>query len=136
MYYLKLAEYEDTDTVVQLSKDLYNKSVYKNYFSFSEEVVSRNFHNSLTLPKEEFITIIVSSNEEPIGFLSGAVTKQSFSDEKMSLVLAFYSKEKVAARQLLKAYYFWAKKIGCKASMIATLKDSKSVEEYKIKELN
>ena len=140
MLYLKLGKVEDAESVVALSRDLFEASIYSTVSLFDPEKVKENYLLSLDKPDTEHCTILLCEDKRTIGFLSCASTSMLYSSDLMALEVGMWvgpvEFKKPGYRKLLEGYYYWAKKIGCKAALVGKLvKDKHSVEVYRMKNL-
>ena len=136
--YLRIGVEEDVDVVVDLSRDLFSNSVYSVHSVYDPSVVRDNYVNSLRLGNSRCCTILLHRGEKCIGFLVCSKQNPAFTKDVYATELGFwiYPEYKTAAgmKMLIEAYYYWARKTGCKAALMGKLNKNK-VESYRMKVL-
>ena len=135
---LRLGTNADVDIIVDLGRDLFNNSIYRDVSSFNANVLRDNYLRSCDLPLSEFCTVLLKSGDTVIGFISCGHAPNQFSKDKYACELGFWimPEEKTFAgmKMLVEAFYYWAKETGCVAALMGKLQDGK-VESYKLKVL-
>lgn len=135
---LRLGTEADASVVVDFSRSLFDLSPYSVVSEFNSKVVWDNYLASLSMPKFEFITMILCDNEKPVGFMSCGSNKGQFSEDRYAIEVGFYImpeyKSLSAVKLLLSAFHYWAKESDCKAAFVGKMKDKK-IETYKMKVL-
>ena len=139
--YLKLGAEDDWSEVVELSRDLFNHSVYSSMSTFDPAEVRENYHASLSRPGNEVSNILLCrSSGHVIGMLCAGTSPLAFNSvDKIALELAFWvykeHRTQEALKKLLEAYYYWARAVGCKAAIVGKIKNNQTVETYRMKKL-
>lgn len=135
---LRLGTEADASVVVDFSRSLFDLSPYSVVSEFNSKVVWDNYLASLSMPKFEFITMILCDNEKPVGFMSCGSNKGQFSEDRYAIEVGFYimpeHKSLSGVKLLLSAFHYWAKESDCKAAFVGKMKDKK-IETYKMKVL-
>lgn len=135
---LRLGTEDDANIVVDFSRSLFDLSPYSVVSEFNSKVVWDNYLASLSMPKFEFITMILCDKEKPVGFMSCGSNKGQFSEDRYAVEVGFFIlpeyKSLSAVKLLLSAFHYWAKESDCKAAFVGKIKDRK-IETYKMKVL-
>ena len=121
-----------------MSKCLFDISPYSAVSAFDDAVVAGNYLSSLTLPKFEFVNILLCEGNSIVGFMSCGSNKGQFSEDRYAVEIGFYIKPEYktlsSVKMMISAFYYWAKEADCKAAFIGKMKDKK-IETYKMKVL-
>ena len=137
---LKLATVEDLKTVVSLCKELHSNSVYKDVIDFNEEDTADTVRDILEGNRSKACALLLLIDNKPVGVLVASYVEHMFNKtEKTAVELAFFIKEDYRSysslKDLLAAYHYWAKQIGCTSIMQGKLKNKNEVESYTIRRL-
>ena len=138
--HLKLATEDDLEVFLPLVKELFDHSVYSEVGTFDEEYVRKMFLNSFQLGQDKVCSVLLYSNEEPVGIISMSKTVMlANAEDEMALELAFWIKPEfrslTSLRKLIQAYHYWAKLTQCKAVFLGKIKNRKAPEEYIVRRI-
>ena len=109
--------------------------------TYDKKSVVKQLEESLDTSKEDVITILlVSDKNECVGALTAmrAPSLHNYSS-LMAYELAFWIKpefrNKTTVKQILNAYYFWARKTGCVSAFIGKIKERNGKEIQTMRKL-
>ena len=127
---LKIATIDDLSLVLDLSMKFANAIPYKDYID--EEVVKATLTDILTGDKDRKICLLYGE----VGFITGVAAPFMFGTDLLATELAWWVepeyRSKKVGLELLEAFEFWARKIGCKLISMACL-DEKVAALYESK---
>lgn len=135
---LRLATRDDLPAFLELTEELFNNTVYSTFSSFDTEHVSERFLASLEADQTKLCTVVLVNGEAPVGLITMARTG-FMNKEEMAVEVAFWIKPefrtKKTIKMLLQAYFYWARKVGCKAAFVGKLKGKQAPEQYLVRRL-
>lgn len=131
----------DALQLLPLLSDLHASSVYKDMADFKSEDVLKTIEVLQQKPESDVIIItLVDEHDIPQGILAAGHMDPLFNHgARTAIEIAFwlnpgyrtYSNKK----QLLQAYRYWAKLVGCKAYIVGKFVDQGKPETYSIRKL-
>ena len=136
-----MATDHDTPVVISLLQELHTASEYNKHIPFDKQSTLETLSALLDSPKEDTCCILLEGPDKSvIGILVCSHMTHMFNKkEKTAVELAFWIRPEhrtlSGTKELLKAYRYWAKKIGCTSLFMGHLQNG-SVETYKIKRIN
>lgn len=135
---LRLANRDDLPAFLELTEELFNNTIYSTFSTFDTEHVSDRFLASLEADQSKLCTVVLTSGEAPVGLITMARTG-FMNKEEMAVEVAFWIKPeyrtKKTIKMLLQAYFYWARKVGCKAAFVGKLKGKQAPEQYLVRRL-
>lgn len=135
---LRLATRDDLPAFLELTEELFNNTIYSTFSSFDTEHVSDRFLASLEADQSKLCTVVLVKGEAPVGLITMARTG-FMNKEEMAVEVAFWIKPehrtKKTIKMLLQAYFYWARKVGCKAAFVGKLKGKQAPEQYLVRRL-
>lgn len=140
MLQLKLATEGYKDQVVDLYEELFNYSYYSTLGEYDRVYIGNMYLDSLAMDQTSIVTILLLDDTRLIGAITCTKTGTSYNKlDSMAYELAFWIKPecrtKAAVKKLLEAYYFWAKKVGCKAAFTGKIKKKQGPETSQVRRL-
>ena len=135
---LKLATRDDLPAFLELTEELFNNTIYATFSTFDIKHVSERFLASLEADQTKICTVVLVNGEAPVGLITMARTG-FMNKEEMAVEVAFWIKPefrtKKTIKMLLQAYFYWARKVGCKAAFVGKLKGRQAPEQYLVRRL-
>lgn len=125
---LRIANLNDLPTILRMAEEFYGQSPYSAE-PFDKEKVLAVIQDMLTGPQESKVVILVLDDvlEEPVGLIAGFAQEALFNRHKIGVELMWwidYGHRRVGrAFQLLGAFEYWAKKVGCDYVQLSMLHD-------------
>lgn len=122
--FLKLPEEQDREDCIRMAKNFFEASPFSN-LKFSREGLDA-FFNQYLVDKNSCIIILLCSNEgENVGMVCGIAQNPLFSSEQIASELAWWVDEEYRhngkSAELMYAFEDWGKRIGAKASSLASI---------------
>lgn len=136
-----MATFDDSPVVISLLQELHEASEYNALIPFDKQSTLESFSALVDCPREDTCCILLEAADKTvIGILVCSHMSHMFNkSEKTAVELAFWIRPEhrtlSGTKELLKAYRYWAKKIGCTSLFMGHLQNG-SVETYKIKRIN
>jgi GNAT superfamily N-acetyltransferase len=118
---VRIATVEDLDLVVSMSMKFATASAYKEYIS--EDKIRSLAEGFLKASKEQVIVLISEEDGMLIGIASPFLYGDVMSATEVVWWISPDNRGKKAGTELLEAFEFWAKKIGCKLMTVCCLDD-------------
>lgn len=132
MQSLKLAQEDDISLSLELIEELFQDSIYSKVSKFKKNDVTEVLLRILRGKPEDGIILLY----DRCGILVASRIQHLFNkEENTAIELAFWARDKKAVKPLLKAYKYWAKRVGCTSIMYGKMKHKNEVEEYIIRKL-
>lgn len=135
-----MATDRDTPVVISLLQELHTASEYNKHIPFDKQSTLETLSALLDSPKEDTCCILLEGPDKSvIGILVCSHMTHMFNKkEKTAVELAFWIRPEhqslSGAKELLRAYRYWAKTIGCTTILTGSLQNN-GVETYKIKRI-
>lgn len=120
---IRIATDKDIDLIVDMATKFIETTPYKDIYSVGQlrKVVT---HMVSPLTDRNNQIILLSDNG---GFLAALATPSLFGDFRQATEMAWWvepdARGKKAGGELLRAFEFWAKKVGCKLATMSSLDD-------------
>ena len=111
---IRFATYDDIDLLLKLSYEFWKSSPYTNQ-KYDKQATEDTFVEAVAKDNNESI-LLVSENpwNELEGFLLGTAVNPLFSKDLAAYEVAYYVRaDSEDWYELIKAYVFWARRIGC-----------------------
>jgi GNAT superfamily N-acetyltransferase len=135
---LRLATRDDLPAFLELTEELFDNTIYSTFSTFDTKHVSDRFLASLEGDQTKVCTVVLVNGEAPVGLITMARTG-FMNKEEMAVEIAFWIKPeyrtKKTIKMLLQAYFYWARKVGCKAAFVGKLKGRQAPEQYLVRRL-
>lgn len=135
---LRLATVADAAALLPLAEKLFNQSVYSTFSTFDSAFVYRALRRAVEGDLSQSGILLLETPSGPVGCLgmarTGFMGKPELAIETVFWVEPEY-RNMANMRQLLGAYFYWAKKVGCKAALVGKLKDKHQPEYYIVRKL-
>lgn len=140
MLSLKLASVSDVPTLLELLYKLHGESAYEKVVEWKPEDVTAVLHRIIGGKKEEGCVILLVDVETTVGLIAVSHIFHMFNvAHKTAVEIAYFIEPEyrtpAAHKLLLKAYKFWARKIGCHSILMGKIKNKNEVETYTIRRL-
>lgn len=138
---LRLANKLDSPVVISLLEQLHANSAYAKLIPFQKGTTSELFEKLLDSKNEDACCILSCLDTgETVGLIICSSMGHMFNkDERTAIEIAFWINPKYRTfsrvKELLKAYHYWAKKIGCSSILTGTLQGTSATEIYKIRRI-
>lgn len=124
---LKLATQDDKYYIFDTILKFYDASPYRD-IEHDKEKIFEVIDIYLNGRKEEYLVLIQTDNDQPIGLLVGQIIEPIFSRKKLAIELLWWLDEKHRgtrkATELIDAYEFWAKKVGASLIQLSNMESS------------
>lgn len=131
----------DALKLLPLLSDLHASSVYKDMAEFNPDDVLKTIEVLQKKPEDEVIIItLVDENDIPQGVLAAGHMDPLFNHSaRTAIEIAFWLNPGYRThsnkKQLLQAYKYWAKLVGCKTYIVGKFVDQGKPETYSIRKL-
>ena len=139
MIELKFAEEADLPAIVDLCKQLHERSYHSRFIPFDEKstyILAKEMLNS----KKSNVIFCLKVESTVVAVLAGKVTQQLFNiSERTALELVFFILPLYnnfhSKKLLYGAFKQWAKLVGCQTIMMGRIREPGKQEEYFLKRI-
>lgn len=140
MLSLKIATLDEAPVLLELLHKLYRESAYEKIINWEENSVSSTLRRMLTGKQEEGCVVLLKDGEKTVGLIAVSYILQMFNvNHKTAVEVAYFIEPEyrtpAAHKALLKAYKFWARKVGCHSILMGKIKNMNEVETFTIRRL-
>lgn len=130
---IRFATEEDIPVLLRMIKEFYNQTPYSS-LEYDGEKTLTLISNLIASSKEEVIVLVlVNKSGNVIGTLIATVTEPLCSAEKLATELVWWVDEGYRGREsieLLEAYEYWQKKIGCAGVSMASIQGGSDLDKF------